>query len=160
MLVILFACKTKQTSPASKGLEFTPDFTRGPSTMVYKADNKYRELVPVLLSNDMSRIVAYPGIHDIETPSGFPVPATLHKGYYLDNRGITSTVAFLKLTYEEYSKLDSLPSTEVMYTWIVDKDPLKALCDCGSRKMFTNVEEQLNAVIDAGKLEKICRVVR
>jgi hypothetical protein len=55
--------------------------------------------------------------------------------------------------------LDSLPSTEVMYTWIVDQDPLKALCDCGSRKVFINVEEQLNAVIDAGKLEKICRVV-
>jgi hypothetical protein len=28
------------------------------------------------------------------------------------------------------------------------------VCDCGSRKVFTDIEEQLNRVIDAGNLEK------
>src|SRR5678816_4285783 len=40
------------------------------------------------------------------------------------------------------------------------KNPLMTLCDCGSRKVFTDIEEQLNRVIDAGNLEKVCHVVR
>jgi len=69
-------------------------------------------------------------------------------------------VAFLKLTYEEYSKLEALPPVEEMYGWILDKDPLTSLCDCGSRKVFTDIENQLNALIEKGKLQSVCRVVK
>jgi len=157
VLLLMLGCKTKQETGSS---DFVPDFTKGPPTLVYKTKKDYHDLVPVWLSDDKTRIVAYPGLTDIHTATGFPFPADLHKGYLLDNRGINKNAAFLKLTYEEYAKLDSLPSKEVLYGWIIDKDPLTALCDCGNRHVFTDIESQLNTMIDDGSLKKVCHVVK
>lgn len=158
-VILIVSCKTKQ--PAASILDnFTPDFTKGPPTIVYKARKDYRELVPVLLSDDKTRIVAYPGPNDIKSADGFPIPVELHDGYYLDHRGITKDAAFLKLTYEEYSQLEAIPPVVELYKLIVNADPLKEICDCGSQKAFTDIEKQLNDLIDSGKLREVCKVVK
>lgn len=154
MLVIL-ACKAK--TPV---ISFTPDFTKGPPAIVYQANKKYKDHVPVFLSEDKSRIVGYPGIHDIRVGNSFPYPIALHKGYFLDNKGITERVAFLKLTYDEYARLDSLPGKNEMYNWIIDKDPITSLCNCGNRHAFTDIERQLNELIDAKQLETVCKKMK
>ena len=157
LILLSFGCKTK---PPVSAIDFTPDFTKPPATVVYTTKKKYKELVPVQLSEDKSRIVSYPGITDIQTSNGFPLPTVLHDGYYLDNRGVNKQIAFLKLTYAEYAKLDSLPPVAEMYTWIIDRDPLTSIYDCGCRKMFTNAEQQLNAIIDAKQLGQICHLIK
>ncbi len=160
VLLLTVGCKTKPHTADAGSIDFEPDFSKGPPTLVYKTKKDYHDLVPVWLSEDKSRIVAYPGINDIRTTSGFPLPTKLQHGYFLDNRGITKNAAFLKLTYEEYAKLDSLPSAKEMYGWIINKDPIRTLCDCGSRHVFTDIESQLNALIDAGSLKKVCHVLK
>ncbi|HZV70682.1 MAG TPA: hypothetical protein VFG10_14105 [Saprospiraceae bacterium] len=158
--MLVFGCKTKHQNGNPESISFTPDFTKGPPTLVYKTKKDYNDLVAVWLSDDKSRIVAYPGIKDISTPKGFPLPTSLNDGYLLDNRGINKNAAFLKLTYEKYSKLDSLPTTAEMYEWIKNKEPLITLCDCGSRQAFADIKSQLNALIDAGQLKTVCHVMK
>src|SRR4029078_1289771 len=149
-----------KTKKQTASIDFTPDFAKGPPTLVYKTQKDYHDLVPVWVSDDKSRIVAYPGIKDIRTSNGFPLPTSLNDGYLLDNRGINKNAAFLKLTYEEYSKLDSLPGITEMYKWIKHKDPLITLCDCGSRQAFTEIKSQLNALIDGNTLKTVCHVLK
>ena len=158
-LILIFSCKTKQHS-TTVSIDFVPDFSKGPATIVYKAGKEYHKLVPVLLSEDKSRIIGYPAKSDIQNGETLPYPIILNDGYFLDNRGISKNSAFLDLTYEQYLKLDSLPSVKEMYKWISNKDPLISIYDCGSRKVITDVENQLNALIDQNRLKELCRVVK
>jgi hypothetical protein len=128
-----------------------------PHILVYKAKPQYRNLVPVELSADKKSVVSYPDPTDIKTGTGSPVPVLLHKGYWLDKRGVGLNTAFIRLTYNEYSKLKSAPSAEDLYHMIVDKKPISDICDCGIRGQYS--VKQLNAIIDKGDLKKKCKAV-
>jgi len=151
ILITVFLCNTN-TLPAqymgSKAL---------PHVLVYKTKSNYRELVPVLLSVDKTKIVSYPGPGDVKTGSDYALPVLLHKGYLLDRRGVGLNSAFTKYTYEEYGKLKEPPSTKELYNMIVDKNPLVELYDCGIRDNNKNSVGQLNLLIDKKQLNKKCK---
>ncbi len=105
-----------------------------PRLVVYKTKANYRDLIPVALSEDKSRIISYPGTTDVKLAEGYMKPSKLKKGYLLDNQGIGKNVAFLGITYEEYAKMGKTLSRDEMFAKIVDKDPLLELYDCGERK--------------------------
>jgi hypothetical protein len=127
-----------------------------PHIVVYKAAAKYKNHVAIELSADGKKIVSYPDPKDIKTGAGSPVPVSLHGGYWLDKRGVSIHTAFLKLTYHEYSLLKEVPSQEALYKLIVDKKPIKELCDCGKRGEHSYTVEQLNKLIDKKELKKNC----
>lgn len=162
IILISVCCKSnnsvKQQVKNKDKSEFIPQYIPGPQVLVYKTKNNYNNLVPVLLSEDKSEIVSYPDPGDLLIGNTYSFPTVLNNGYLLDNRGIGKNVAFLKLTYQEYSKLQSL-SLEELYGYILDKDPLVELCDCGNKTAFTSVEEQLNELIDNNKLRMICKSI-
>lgn len=122
------------------------------STLVYKTKTNYNNLVPILLSDDKTEIVMYPAPTDVYYQGKLALPTQLKQGYLLDNRGIGKNVAFIKLTYKEYSKLKKAPSLKELYTMIVDKEPLLEIYNCGNRENFSNLIEQLNQIIEEGKL--------
>jgi ABC-type Fe3+-hydroxamate transport system substrate-binding protein len=131
------------------------DFS-GPPTFVYKTKADYSQNVPVTLSDDKTQIVSYPSPQDIYTNGQLATPTPLSNGYLLDNRGIGANVAFLKMTYTEYSKLKEAPLLKTMYSQIIDKDPLTELCNCGNRLQYAN-----SAAIDnliKGQLKKCKRI--
>lgn len=163
MLLLIGCASTKNAaSDAEKNAEneFTPQYIPGPKAIIYKTVKDYNNHVPVLLSEDKSTIVSYPHPNDITLGSGFPLPTLLHDGYLLDNRGIGKHVAFLKLTYQEYSQLTAIPSLDELYSMILDKDPLVELCDCGNKRAFSDAPTQLNQLIDAKKLRTTCKTVK
>jgi hypothetical protein len=127
-----------------------------PHVLVYKTKANYRNQVPVLLSDDKSKIVSYPGPGDLKTGGALALPVLLHKGYLLDKRGIGPNSAFTKYTYEEYSHLTNFPSIPELYNTIADKNPLAELYDCGVRNNDKNSVDQLNKIIDAKQLKKKC----
>lgn len=137
-----------------------PDFTAGPPTLVYKTHKDYTNNVPVLLSEDKTRIVSYPDPKDLRKDAGYPVPTQLLDGYLLDNRGIGLHVAYLRMSYAEYAALDKAPSLQEMMQMIVDKDPLTELCNCGNRNTYTDVATQINNLIGSGSLRSKCKVVK
>jgi hypothetical protein len=154
ILIAFFACKGQNSK------SFVPDFISGPPTIVYKTKGDYNKLVPVLLSNDKSEIISYPHPKDLMVGGQLALPTILEKGYLLDNRGVGENVAFLKMTYEEYSKLENAPSLKEMYSLIIDKDPLMELCNCGNSKVFSDKVNQLNKVIKADILRTTCRTIK
>jgi hypothetical protein len=150
---ILLSCKSNNKAA------FKPDYSPGPSAIVYKTKADYSKNVPVILSADKSEIVSYPHPTDIKSGDLFQYPTVLKGGYLLDNRGVNENVAFLKLTYEEYSKMPEAPSLEILYSLIIEKDPIIKICDCGNKKAFNNLTEQLNTLILKNKLLTVCKIM-
>lgn len=163
MLIMISGCKSgnniKQTN-IKTAPEFVPQFIPGPKAFVYKTKGDYYNLVPVLLSEDKTKIIAYPHPSDLKLGNEYQLPTFLNKGYLLDNRGIGLNVAFLKLTYQEYSELQSLPTLIELYSYIIDKDPLEKLCDCGVKSAFTDIENQLNDLIEKDDLKATCKTLK
>jgi hypothetical protein len=140
--------------------DFKPVFAPGPQVLVYKTKADYNDRVPVILSEDKSKIVSYPHPSDVKIGKGYPLPGRLHGGYLLDNRGIGPRVAFLKTTYAEYAQLESAPTLAELYALITDKDPLLELCNCGAKTGFNSTTTQLNQLIDSKKLRTTCKAIK
>ena len=130
----------------------------GPRVIVYKTRADYYYNVPVILSDDKSEIVSYPGIKDLYYKGKLAYPTRLNEGYLLDNRGINSNVAFLNYTYEQFSTLEKTPSAEELLNNILDKDPVTEMYSCGSKFDFRDVVNELNEVIDNNKLSSFQKI--
>jgi hypothetical protein len=131
-----------------------------PPVLVYKTKRNYNNLVPILLSDDGKTIISYPQPKDLIVGSSFTLPTILNDGYLIDNRGIGRNVAFLSISYEEYSRFKNAPSIEEIYKLIIDKEPLLELCNCGTKTNFTNSEKELNYMISNNKLKTICKLIK
>ncbi|MEI6184356.1 MAG: hypothetical protein WCP65_02435 [Bacteroidota bacterium] len=106
-----------------------------------------------MLSNDKKDIVSFPDVKDVYFKGKLAYPTPLAKGYLLDNRGIGKNVAFLKYTYEEYSKLAETPTKEIMMSMLLETNPLIELYNCN--KISSNDIEEINKFIEKG-LPGIC----
>lgn len=131
-----------------------------PAALVYKTRKDYSNNVPVMLSDDKLKIVSYPDPKTIKSGDAYPVPTKLKKGYLLDNRGIGPNVAYLKMTYAQYAALPKVPSMNALMKMIIDKNPMTELYNCGNRYVFKNVVEDLDSIIQTGKLKKACSVLK
>lgn len=130
----------------------------GAPTIIYKTKHDYFQNVPVTLSPDKSKIVSYPSVTDIFYKGSLAYPYKLENGYFLDNRGINENTAFLKYTYEEYSKLKEIPKLTELYAAIIDKDPFLEIFNCGNRYRFKDEIKELNEILtknDLGKFNKL-----
>jgi hypothetical protein len=158
------ACHSAKTTAPAEAAQDTsfvrPSFVTGPHMLVYRTRADLADQVPIILSADGSTVVSYPAPTDLKGPGGLPLPTELHNGYLLDNRGIGANVAFISLTYSEYAALPEAPSTDSLLALVIDKVPLTELCDCGVKNAFTDLTGQLDQLIDAGKLRKVCKVIR
>jgi hypothetical protein len=125
----------------------------GPPVIVYRTKADFFDKVPVTLSEDKSEIISYPGVKDIYYNGEFSYPTKLSNGYLLDNRGIDPNSAFLNLTYEEYSILESTPTKSELYSLILEKDPFVEMYNCGNKYKYKDIIQELNALIDGNKLE-------
>ena len=129
----------------------------GPHLLVYKTKQSYEAAVPVFLSHDKKSIVSYPDPADLRVDG--MLPTKLHKGYLLDNKGISVDVAYLNMTWSEYANRTDVLSLNEMWDMIADKDPLVFLCDCGPRNRFSDPVAQANRLVDKKLLKKKCRVL-
>lgn len=162
IIFCLVGCSSSKgtTEKGEKSSSFTPTYIPGPHALVYKTKKDYYNLVPVILSEDKSQIISYPHKSDLIVGSEYSLPTILHRGYLLDNRGISKNVAFLKLTYEEYFNFEEIPTIQELFEYIIDSDPLIELCDCGNRTTFKNMVVQLNELIDEDLLEDKCKKMK
>jgi hypothetical protein len=124
----------------------------GPPVIVYQTKADFFDKVPVTLSQDKSEVISYPGVKDIFFNGEFSYPTKLNNGYLLDNRGIDPNSAFLNLSYEEYSKLQTYPTKSELYSLILEKDPFTEMYNCGNKYKYKDLVQELNAMIDNEKL--------
>lgn len=59
--------------------------------------------------------------------------------------------AFLKYTYEEYSKMKRAPSIEELNEAIIDKNPLTDFQTLGKRNEYSDVVKEVNEWIEKNK---------
>lgn len=153
--VSMFSCShsvDKETQKTKEDTEMNTKTTAGPPVFIYKTKKDYYQHVPIVLSEDKTRVVSFPGIKDVVKNNIPTYPTRLENGYLLDNRGISKNAVFLSLTYEEYSKLRKTPSAEDLLEMILDKDPFVELYNCGSRYNYENLVAELNDKITTKKL--------
>ena len=146
VFITIISCKTKE-----KGVQVS---YKGPPTIIYKTKADYSKNVPVTLSDDKSKIVSYPAPTDVFYNGKLAYPVELADGFLLDNRGITKNTAFLKMTYEEYSRLKEVPKLDDMYSQIIDKDPITHIYNLGNRSRFKEPVPEINALIEHHKLKE------
>lgn len=125
--------------------------------IIYKTNGDFYQNVPVMLSDDKKEIVSFPDIKDVYYAGKLAYPTRLSNGYLLDNRGIGKNVAFLKYTYEEYSRLSSTPDADELFKMILNTDPLTELYKCD--KLPKNDIQKLNEIIDGG-LQNVCNRIK
>ncbi len=160
LVLLAMACHgAKETTTKEENASGAKGVT-GPPLLVYRTRENVNDLVPVLLSPDGKSIVSYPHPNDLRLPTGYSTPTPLHRGYLLDNRGINANVAFLNITYPAYAALAEPPSMDKLLGMIKFKDPLVELCDCGNRSRFTDLEKELNEMIDKDELKKNCKTLK
>jgi hypothetical protein len=151
---LLMACsKSAVTSGSASNVKSGQSSVPSPPCIVYKTKSDYFNNIPVILSDDQTRIVSYPDVKDVYFKGNLAYPTVLNDGYLLDNRGIGPNVAFLSITYEQYSKMVKTPSSEELFELIIDKDPLKEMIQCGNRSKYTDIENELNTLISSGKIK-------
>jgi hypothetical protein len=148
LLVIIFY--TSHTAYAQGGS------VPGNHLVLYKTKRDYTNLVPVVLSDNKATIVSYPDPQELKRVGKKRMPVRLHGGYFIDNAGVCEHTAFLKITYKQYASLERTPTAAELYKWILDKDPLVEICDCGSKDNYLSPVIQMNGVIDNLLLAKGC----
>ncbi len=157
-LLVVIICYGMDCKLSEKS--FVPVYGSGPPTLVYKTRADYSNNVPIILSDDKKKIIAFPDPVDVFINGKYPTPTVLKNGYLLDNRGIGKNVAYLKMTYAEYARLPQPPSGEEMFAMIIDKEPLTELCNCGNRNTIKNPEQRMNQLIKEKQLHTACKVIK
>jgi len=130
ILILSCSCPNKVKEQNNKTQDTV--LTVGPPVIIYKTHADYYDKVPVMLSEDKSKIISFPGRKDIYYDGKLSYPTRLNNGFLLDNRGNDEHVAFLNITYEQYSVLDSTPSPEELYEMVLDKDPITEMYRCSN----------------------------
>lgn len=161
ILSVVWSCKTQKNVDImdSQNEIINIDYSAGPTTFLYKTKDNYSKYVPITLSDDKKKITSFPHPTDIFYKGKFAYPTQLEDGYLLDNRGISANVAFLNISYDEYSKLEKAPSIDSLFEMILDDDPLVELYDCGNRYQYKNEVVELNSMISKNQLKQCKKVV-
>jgi hypothetical protein len=120
--------------------------------VVYKTNKNYNRQVAVTLNTDKTMVISYPDPSDIS--SFRPYPIHLKSQYLLDQRGIDSNVAFLKLSYRQYSKLKVAPEPNfILSNLILDNDPILEFHIIEKYPPNSDVKQLLNQRIVNGVLK-------
>lgn len=147
------ACKKDEAvNNQLKQLATTPHkvIPTGPKVIIYQTYHDYSKLVPISLSEDKKSVVSYPDIRDVFYNGNLAYPVQLHGGFWLDQRGINKNVAFINLTYQEYSELAKTPYPDELLKMITDLKPLLCMYSCGKWGAYEDIEKELNTMIDVG----------
>jgi len=131
-------------------------FVPAPNVIVYQLNGNWQHLVPVTLSEDKSKIVAYPGPTDVQK---MKAPLALKYGWWLDTRGISANTAFLSISIEQYKKKSAAPSLEEMMKKIAVLKPFKRIMNCGNFPVNEEYIQMLNEHLRKKTIKK-CTCVK
>ena len=164
LILSISGCKTQQKSSENTNTDHSatqiapkPFVTALPHIVFTKPQKQSKCACNSI--EDKMQIVSYPHPSDLYYNGKFALPEVLHNGYLLDNRGITKCSVF-EIYLQEYSKFTDVPTLDELFKNIIDKEPLIELWDCGKQANFTDLQKQLNEMIDKNQLIEKCKRVK
>jgi len=152
--ISLISCsnRTQSTSTSSDHKELAGESAMAlPPCIIYRTKADYSKQVPVILSEDKTKITSYPDVSDIKKQGEKVYPEALSNGFLLDNRGIGPNVAFLDVTYDDFLNYSETPGADELFQQILDADPLLEMYQCGNRYQYEEMIAELNQLIEADK---------
>jgi hypothetical protein len=150
IIILAPSCRTNRGLPQTTSSDMQNNSASrqaGPPVIVYKTTRNFSGNVAVTMNAQRTQIVAYPDPSDV---GDFSRPTPLKNGYLLDNRGINEHVAFLRYTYDEYSRLSGPPSMADLSASVIEKYPLVEMIRCGTRYQYRNIVDEISTLIDSG----------
>ena len=120
-----------------------------PPVIIYKTINDYSHKVPIMLSKDNSRIIAYPHPRDVFYNGVLAYPTKLDSGYLFDNMGINTNTVYININLDVYSKYDRAPTLSKMDSLIIGLNPFLEMYNCGNRYLVNEIPD-LNKLINEG----------
>ncbi len=151
LIFLLPSCSNRRPIPVSTVthqdiMHFIPDSP----VIIYKTRGDYGQYVPVRMNTERTEIVYFPDPAELHYLGKPAMPTKLNQGYWLDNYGIGTDVAFLRFNYKQYILLHSPPPVEIMMQFILDDRPLVEMYQCGYRYEYKDLIYELNVLIDRG----------
>ncbi len=127
--------------------------------VIYKTKYDYFNLVPVGMSSDKKTIISHPDIRDIYYNGKLAYPTKLDNEYLLDNRGVGQNSAFLKISYDDFSKLPETPFPAELTKDVLDTDPFTEMYDCKNILNWDRSIITINLLIDSEQLSKCIKII-
>ncbi len=152
VIMLTVSCNTgKKATKSGSEVKRQEIGVASPPVIIYKTRNDYSKNVPVILSEDKSKIISFPAQSDLKKEGEFVYPSQLENGYLLDNRGINQNAAFLRFTYEDYYNMDNIPDAARLMNYIADKEPFTEIYQCGRRGDYQDLINEINKKIKERK---------
>lgn len=86
-----------------------------PKATAFRMTGDYADNVAITIGAD-GQLTYFPAPSDISKASA---PTSLGGGWYLNNQGLSANSVFTKYTYEEYSKLPTVPSQDELKAAVI-----------------------------------------
>lgn len=145
LILIVFWGASCETTKDMSHIDFD-----GTPTVIYQMKKDYSKLVPVILSDDKTKVISYPSPKDMFHPNGeLRVQQELSDGFYLDQIGLTINSAFISYAIEDYSRMIMPPSTDSLFKLVIDADPFKKMYNLGNRKQYLE-EGKVESIVSSG----------
>ncbi len=139
--VTFIACSTTKKRPKLVGI-IRPQ-------IIYKTTQDFSKNVPIQMNNEKTKITGFPAPSDLKINGELQTPIKLEYGFFYDRRGISINTVFLKITYEEYSKLKKSLSVKELEQLIIDKNPFSELYYCPNLKQGLDIKT-MNSLVKEG----------
>jgi hypothetical protein len=101
------------------------------------------------MNKERTKITGFPAPEDLIINGELQTPIKLNDGFYYDRRGVSSNTVFIEMTFEQYSKLKTAPSTSELKQMIIDKNPIIELYNCPSLSQNSDIKT-INRLIQEG----------
>jgi len=147
--ITMVACSGRKAENTTNTTSATEAAVPGPALKLYQLHGDWHNNVPVTLSEDGSRIVAYPSPTDVRK---MEKPVKLTEGWWMDVRSIGNNTAFLDWEMKDYGALKKTPSLEEMMSHIASKKPFVRLYECGVRDKTKDQAAEFMKRINGDKL--------
>lgn len=148
---LLFGCSSTKTAVSTFNVM---DLKH---VIVYKSKKDYSNNVPIMYSEKIGSIIAYPAPTDAKRFIELK-PVELTSGFLLDQIGVTPNTVYLEYTLEEYAVLDEVPTLETMKSKIIDFSPFEELYNLGQPNEQNNTIEKINELIKSGAIETFRKI--
>ncbi len=114
--------------------------------IIYKTTKDYSNNIPIVLNESKDRVISYPSMSDVFINGEYAKPTNLTNGFLLDNFGLSANSVFTSFTFEDYSKLEKVPTIKELMNNIIDFDPFTEMYNCGKRVDFGTTNELNNLI--------------
>ena len=153
--LLFYSCCNNNTKQMNK---HNYGFRTDSKVIIFKTKSDFYYNVPIIISDNKNEIISYPHPSDLTIEKKLRLPIKLINGFLLDNRGISKNIAFIKLTYEDYSKLNQPPSLLDLKEMILDDDPILEIYDCGFFSDYDDLVKDLNTIISQNEFHKFMKI--